>query len=353
MATASEPLNVVESKGGRKAELADGIHGICLDAMRAASPPRENGSDYGSELYGDQAMEAQYSAWKRKHPSALENFDALARLADGKRVAVFLDYDGTLSPIVDDPDRAFMSEDMRAAVKEVAAHFPTAIISGRGREKVFDFVQLSELYYAGSHGMDIMGPAHGTNGKSQKENGTSCTTEQGNDVVLFQPASEFMPTMNEVHAKLKEGVKDIEGAWVEHNKFCVSVHFRRVREERWDKLAAIVNRVLTDYPKLRVTHGRKVLEVRPVVDWDKGKALSYLLKSLELEDNREVMPLYIGDDRTDEDAFSVLRERNLGHGILVSTVAKSTVATYTLRDPSEVQDFLHRLVKWREKVLGE
>jgi trehalose 6-phosphate phosphatase len=59
---------------------------------------------------------------------------------------------------VNNPDRAFMSDQMRSVVKALAQLFPTAIISGRGREKVESFVRLKELYYAGSHGMDIVGP---------------------------------------------------------------------------------------------------------------------------------------------------------------------------------------------------
>ena len=75
-----------------------------------------------------------------------------------KRVLVFLDYDGTLTPIVCNPDEAFMSQSMRDTVRAVGETFPTAIISGRGRSKVESFVQLPELFYAGSHGLDIKGP---------------------------------------------------------------------------------------------------------------------------------------------------------------------------------------------------
>lgn len=69
-----------------------------------------------------------------------------------------LDSAGTLTPIVSNPDLALMSEPAREAVRRVAQLFPTAVISGRGREKVQQFVRLAELYYAGSHGMDIVGP---------------------------------------------------------------------------------------------------------------------------------------------------------------------------------------------------
>jgi trehalose 6-phosphate phosphatase len=118
---------------------------------------------------------------------------------------------------------------MRATVHEVATYFPTAIISGRGRQKVFEFVQLPELFYAGSHGMDIMGPADGCNGF--KATGTRGKDKKGNDIVVFQPASEYLPLINKVCKILEENTKDIEGAKIEHNLFCASVHFRRVKEE--------------------------------------------------------------------------------------------------------------------------
>lgn len=81
--------------------------------------------------------------------------------------------------------------------------------------QVYDFVKLKELYYAGSHGMDIEGPVNGSNDKS----------------VVCQPASEFLPIINHVYNKLVEKTKFIEGAKVESNKFCLSVHFRCVDEK--------------------------------------------------------------------------------------------------------------------------
>lgn len=84
-----------------------------------------------------------------------------------------------------------------------------------------------------------------------------------------------------------------------------------------------------------MTRGRKVLEIRPKVAWDKGKALLHLLEALGLHNMRDVVPIYIGDDRTDEDAFAVLS--GVGVGVLVSTVAKPTAAEFTLSDPSMVR----------------
>ncbi|MFS8029174.1 putative trehalose-phosphatase [Helianthus anomalus] len=135
---------------------------------------------------------------------------------------------------------------------------------------------------------------------------------------------------------LSKKAKSTPGAKVENNKFCVSVHFRRVDENNWMELASHVKSVLDKYPRLRVTTGKKVLEIRPDIQWDKGKALEFLLGSLGYTNCKDVFPIYIGDDRSDEDAFKVLRERGQGFGILVSEIQRDTAASYYLQDPSEV-----------------
>ncbi|TVU12011.1 hypothetical protein EJB05_45629, partial [Eragrostis curvula] len=278
-----------------------------VEAIRASSPTRAPAVD-------------EYAAWTKKHPSALGSFDQVAAAAKGKKIVMFMDYDGTLSPIVADPDMAFMSAEMRAAVREVAKLFPTALVTGRCLEKVYNFVGLSDLYYAGSHGMDIKGP-------SSKEDNT----------VLLQPAREFLPVIDKAYRALVEKTKATPGARVENNKFCLSVHFRCVDEKRWSPLAEQVKAVLREFPELKLTEGRKVLEIRPSIMWDKGRAVEFLLKSLGFDDRGDVLPVYIGDDRTDEDAFKVLRKRGQGIGILVSKCPKETAASYSLQDPTEVR----------------
>ncbi|XP_008787005.1 probable trehalose-phosphate phosphatase F [Phoenix dactylifera] len=331
-------------------KLDDVRHGGLPDAMGSSSPPRKKlNKDFSSESASVE-QDAAYRTWMLKYPSALNALEHITTCAKGKKIALFLDYDGTLSPIVDNPDHAYMPTAMRTAVKNVAKYFPTAIISGRSRDKVYEFIGLTELHYAGSHGMDIIGPVRESKSIDDHPNCIRSTDKQGKEVNLFQPASEFLPMINEVFRSLVENVKDIRGAKVENNKFCVSVHYRLVDEKSWPAVAHCVRDVLKDYPRLRLTHGRKVLEVRPVIDWDKGKAVEFLLESLGVSNCDDVLPIYIGDDRTDEDAFKVLRERNRGYGILVSSVPKESKAFYSLRDPSEVMEFLNALVKWKKSA---
>ncbi|XP_019156430.1 PREDICTED: probable trehalose-phosphate phosphatase F [Ipomoea nil] len=318
-----------------------------LDAMKSSSPPRKKIlKDFGVEIVTDDA-DVDYFSWMVKYPSALSSCQRILNQATNKRIVMFLDYDGTLSPIVDDPDRAFMSDEMRAAVKNLANYFPTAIISGRSRDKVYELVGLAELYYAGSHGMDIMFPAKDEM-LSTHSNCIKSTDQNGKEVNLFQPAREFIPMINEVFKTLTENTKDIKGAMVENHKFCASVHYRNVDENIWPTVAQRVHDILKEYPRLRLTHGRKVLEIRPAIDWDKGKAVNFLLESLGLGNNQDVLPIYIGDDRTDEDAFKVLREGNRGYGILVSPVPKESKAFFSLKDPSQVKEFLESVVRMKE-----
>ncbi|XP_065008869.1 probable trehalose-phosphate phosphatase 6 isoform X1 [Musa acuminata AAA Group] len=351
-------------------EVGGGRIGAWVESMKASSPTHAKAT--AALPSGDAAVD-EHSAWVVRHPSALNKFEQIMSASKGKQIVMFMDYDGTLSPIVDDPDSAFMSDAMREAVRDVARYFPTAIVSGRCLDKVINFVRLADLYYAGSHGMDIKGPTKPRHDKARvgappppfphqphpQTESISCRLFRLHAYpllslcvvqakpVLFQPASEFLPMIDAVHKALLERTKSTPGARVENNKFCVSVHFRCVDEKSWSSLFEQVRCVLKEYPKLRLTQGRKVLEIRPTIKWDKGKALEFLLESLGFANCTNVMPVYIGDDRTDEDAFKVLRDRGQGFGILVSKFPKETNATYSLQEPSEVKDFLVRLVEWK------
>ncbi|KDO56084.1 hypothetical protein CISIN_1g036329mg, partial [Citrus sinensis] len=214
-----------------------------INARTTSNPPDSDTSD------------ASYNSWMVEHPSALDSFDRMIKAAKGKKIAVFLDYDGTLSPIVDDPNRAFMSDEMRAAVREVAKYFPTAIVSGRSREKVKEFVELSNVYYAGSHGMDIQAPPRPVKACEGKYH-TLVPGKKGNEV-LFQPAKKFLPAIQEIIKELEEETKKIQGARIEDNRFCISVHFRQVREEDYSVLQEKVKAVLRNYPDFDLSEGKK------------------------------------------------------------------------------------------------
>lgn len=304
-----------------------------------------------SESEKTNSVLVSYDSWLLKHPSALDSFEQMMSIAKGKKIVVFLDYDGTLSNIVDNPENAYMTNKMRSALRDVAQYFPTAIISGRGRKKVYGFVGLNNVFYAGSHGLDIAAPIQSSNyGDPQHQ--SKVVDRKGNEVVLFQPARKFLPAIHKILSALNEKTRGIRGVMIENNKFCVSVHFRHVHDEDFCTLEKAVNSVMAEHRDFRTSKGKKVFEIRPDMEWDKGHALNYLLDTLGLGTSTDVLPLYIGDDRTDEDAFKAIRRRGEGYPIVVSSTPKDTMALYSLRKPSEVMKFLQRLVRWKKIPSG-
>uniref|UniRef100_A0ACD5YHX7 Uncharacterized protein n=1 Tax=Avena sativa TaxID=4498 RepID=A0ACD5YHX7_AVESA len=216
---------------------------------------------------------------------------------------------------------------MRETVRAASLLFPTSIVSGRDVPKAMNFVQLQNLHYAGSHELDIK--------------------IVGQDV-HYQPLPHLEPVVTKATKCLEKAQQGVDGASVENNKFCVSVHFRNVDEKDWQLVEDTVNRVLDGFPDLKLACGKMVWELRSKVDFTKGDAVDhlfhYLLQHLQT-DSSQVLAIHIGDDKTDEDAFKVLREKGYGFGILVTTQPRPTRASYSLQDPSEVMEFLHKLVE--------
>lgn len=252
-------------------------------------------------------------------PSAL---DRLAHFANElaqqkKRVVFFLDYDGTLSPIVEDPDTAYIPEQTREALSIVASRFTTAIVSGRSKEKVRGMVNLEQLIYAGSHGFDIEGP-----------DGT----------ISHQVASDCLPNLKKVRDQLAKLVPLFPGSIVEDNLLSISFHYRQVDPSLIPEVQRMVDDVANRNGLVR-TKGKMVYEVRPLFDWHKGKAVEYLLEALELS-GEGVLPIYIGDDVTDEDAFKVLQGKGISVIVADSSLSRDTHADMRLNDPLEVQKFL-------------
>ncbi|WP_152206833.1 trehalose-phosphatase [Marinobacter changyiensis] len=251
--------------------------------------------------------------WDREH----EIRQGLA----GKALAVFLDYDGTLTPIVEDHTKALLAEDMRAAVATLARHCDVIIVSGRDLARLQELVSLGHVWYAGSHGFDIAGP-------------------QGSGVHL-QKGKEFLTELDEVEQTLQERLTDIEGHSVERKKFSIAVHYRQVPQAEVGKLRPILDKILVEHPLLRLGHGKKVFEIRPDIDWNKGEAVLWFLQQLAQE-RPGLAPLYVGDDITDEDAFHALAGRGLRVAVRYDE-SRQTAADYAVADTQDVKRLLDLL----------
>jgi trehalose 6-phosphate phosphatase len=265
----------------------------------------------------------------RDLPHALANDGRLPSRLDGRRPAVFLDYDGVLTPIVDRPENAVLSGSMRATVRELARRCSVCIVTGRDRTVVQQLMGIDDLVVAGSHGFDIWGPTKGS--------------------IFSDALAGFADLVAEVSERLRGELGPVPGAVVERKRASVAVHYRLAAPEDRYRVTGVVRAVLAAYPgQLKVTPGKMVYELEPKIDWDKGKAVLYLIDVLGL-DSADVVPLYLGDDITDEDAFRVLRGR--GIGIFVGSPDdpevsdRPTAAEFALASVEEVEQFLTRVAR--------
>ena len=268
-------------------------------------------------------------------PSPLARWDEIAALLAGRRPALFLDYDGTLSPIAPRPDLATLPAATRELLRRLAARFPVVVVSGRGRQDVAALVGLDALAYAGSHGFDIAGPPPAA----------------GAPPLRLEVGAGIPEAIDRAAERVRRDLAGVAGVFVEPKRFAVSVHFRLADERDLPRIERAVDDAVAAEPGLRKGHGKKLFELRPDLDWDKGRALLWLLDALGL-DRPGVLPFYIGDDLTDEDAFRALARRHgPGIGILVADEPRETAAGYQLRDPGEVVELLERLLHSRGSAM--
>jgi trehalose-phosphatase len=232
--------------------------------------------------------------------------------------AIFLDYDGTLTPIVDRPEMATLTDSMRVVLQRLGERLPVSIVSGRDITSIVDLVGLDGLAYVGSHGLDIIGPS-----------------DSG---LREELALDFIPELDRAEHDLRRKLDDIPGVFVERKRFSISVHVRRVVVRKHNHVNVIVNDIQQAHPSLRREGGKMLFELRPNIDWDKGRAVNWLLDATRYDLSTA---LFIGDDLTDETVFKLLAGR--GTGIVVAETERPTDAELRLSNPSEVYELLERL----------
>ena len=257
------------------------------------------------------------------------------------RLCFFLDYDGTLAPIVNEPDKAFMHDEARSALRALAQTYTVAIISGRSNDKLRGFLhsEVSDhLYLAGSHGVDIAGPR------------VASACEAPDPMAMV--GSEAIAALAAARQAPDEALSDVPGYLTENNEYCISAHYRMVDPSQHARVRETVRRVLEKVPSLQQKEGKMVLELRPRVAWDKGKAVEWLLRMLRNEQALasdappQLLPVYMGDDVADEDAF---RAAEAGGGIAIKVAegnvySSTTAATWSVSQ-SQVAPLLRTFLR--------
>ena len=252
-------------------------------------------------------------------------------LSEAKHVLVLADFDGTLAPIAGRPELVVLPEEMGKILKNMAKHrgITAAIISGRALSDLKNMVGINGLVYAGNHGLEIEGP--GLN-------------------FIYPVTAEFKYFSHIIHPMLVKTMSAIRGVVIENKELTLSVHYRQVDDGNVDEVKSTFNRVVGGAEamgKVKITAGKKVLEVRPVVNWNKGKAVQMIIA--EYGKSNKSVPVYLGDDQTDEDAFLELEKHQNGISVFVGNEEVKTAARYYLNSTCEVAQFLTKLLEIKER----
>ncbi|OGX19302.1 MAG: trehalose-phosphatase [Omnitrophica WOR_2 bacterium RBG_13_44_8b] len=260
-------------------------------------------------------MEYLFSKW-----------DELREGLIGNHIYLFIDYDGTLTPIAECPDKAVILEDMRNLLRDLSSQpgCSVGIISGRALRDIKRMVGLEGIIYAGNHGLEIEGPK-----------------------IKFE--SQISPRLLSIIRNLKQELTDklskIKGVFVEDKDVTLSIHYRLAARSGYLSARKIIEKAIQPFltvNKIRVSYGKKVIELKPQVAWNKGRVVEWLLARQEfILGGRPVIPIYLGDDVTDEDAFGMLK--NKGLTIYIGRPKKSQ-AKYYLQDTREVFEFLKKIL---------
>jgi len=220
-------------------------------------------------------------------------------------------------------------------LQKISQHdlFKLAIVSGRSLSDIKRLVGLENIAYVGNHGLEMEYPSPYSQGRSLEP------------IILVHPvAEEFRPWLRRFEQRLTERLTSVDGVLIENKGLTLSLHYRLAQETALEYIERLFVEAIEDEQatvELQITRGKKVLELRPALGWNKGKAVEWLLKVYGTAGS---LPVFAGDDITDEDGFRVLH-RVGGVSILVGEGDLSSAANYYLDSPEQLHHWLERLLE--------
>lgn len=241
-----------------------------------------------------------------------------ARMSEVERISLFLDFDGTLVPIEPDPRSPMPDQTTVDTLKKLAVRkfLVTTIISGRALEDLYSRIHVDGIIYAGNHGLEIF----------------------GRHLQFVEPTAwERRGELESLTEELSALLGAVPGALIENKGLTASVHYRQAAVESFPGIQEVVRMTVARYdPMFLATQGRKVMEIVPAINWNKGAAVKWINDQLG---GQPVLSIYAGDDSTDEHAFRALPDAvTIKIGLLPETHAR-----YRLPDPGALQELLLEL----------
>ena len=256
-------------------------------------------------------------------PRALDHLDSFSQILSADCVGLFSDFDGTLTPIFDDPRDTVLSPAMMDALSELSKKVDlVAVVSGRDLRTLREMVGLKSVTYVGNHGLEVW-----KIGEDRPENAVQVPDGLSADV--------------------ERGIGDIgvSGLSLEDKGMSVAVHYRNALDPTVARSA--VSQILASLAVargLKIREGKMVLEIGPGAGVNKGTAVDRLVEEFELTG-----AIFLGDDVTDCDAFDALHElirAGCLTGAAIAVVDEETPegvlrkADYRLSGVGEVEEFL-------------
>jgi trehalose 6-phosphate phosphatase len=261
------------------------------------------------------------------------------RIRRAGRILLLLDYDGTLTPIVSRPEQADLSPETRRLLFDLKANtrIVLGVISGRSLADLQERVGVPEIIYGGNHGLEMEGLG---------------------ESFLHPAAIAQRDALSSIGRQLEQELGPYPGIIVENKGLTLSVHYRRTPEDLIAPVENGFNRVVAPgitAGNFKITRGKMVLEVRPNLDWDKGKAIARIIEVLSDGKPAEAtnaegttfageLAVYFGDDLTDEAGFNVVQDAG-GIAVLVGPAGQPTQARYRVDSPAQVVEILRALVQ--------
>ncbi len=237
-----------------------------------------------------------------------------------KKLFLFFYFDGTLVPIQNDPYSCWLSNNIKIYLKKIVNQRLAfvAVLSGRSLTDLKKRIGIKGIYYGGNHGLELTGP---------------------NLKFIHPEVKSLLKHIKKAKEIIHEGISHINGVFIEDKRLSFTMHFRMADKTGKRSARSIFKKIvlneLNDMP-FKVLKGKMVLELTPHVDWDKGRAALYILENLK----DKFFPIFIGDDITDETAFSALR----GRGITIKVGwSKRTNADYYIKSQEEIDRFFKKI----------